>query len=168
MKLRSLAAGLLLLVAGAACSNDTEPGQATSTGQLLASVASKAIDDSGFAIPAAIYVREALYEDEMAIQFEGDPQFLSEQDKNSIRSSIGDLAAVTFFTDPSLVVDDDWNLLPDRLILLIGPIENEDTRQVVRVGVIAGSNLDDTYVGWYPVNPGTGEVGDSPRITMVP
>ena len=109
MKLRSLAAGLLLLVAGAACSNDTEPGQATSTGQLLASVASKAIDDSGFAIPAAIYVREALYEDEMAIQFEGDPQFLSEQNKKSIRSSIGDLAAVTFFTDPSVVVDDDWN-----------------------------------------------------------
>ena len=89
MKLRSLAAGLLLLVAGAACSNDTEPGQANSREPLFAAVASKAIDDSGFAIPAAIYIREALYEDELAIQFEGDPQFLSEQDKNSIRSSLG-------------------------------------------------------------------------------
>jgi hypothetical protein len=168
MKSRSLAAGLLLLVAGAACSNGAELDQANTRDGLLASVASKAINDSGFAIPAAIYVREALYEDEMAIQFEGDPEFLSEQDKDSIRASLGDLAAVRFFTDPSVVVDDDWNLLPDRLILLIGPIETEGTGQVVRVGVIAGSDLDDTYVGWYPVNPGTGEVGDSPRITMAP
>lgn len=73
-----------------------------------------------------------------------------------------------FFTDPSVVVDEDGDLLPDRLVVLIGPVENVEGGQVVAVGVLAGSGLDQACVGRYPVNPDTGEVSDSPRITMVP
>jgi len=73
-----------------------------------------------------------------------------------------------FFTDPPAVVDADGNLLPDLLIVLIGPIENETSGQVARVGLLAGSGLEDTYIGRYPVDPDTGQVGESPPITMVP
>jgi hypothetical protein len=65
-------------------------------------------------------------------------------------------------------VDADGNLLPDRLVVLIGPLETVEDGQVMAVGVLAGSGLDNAYIGRYPVNLDTGEIGDSPRITMVP
>ena len=128
----------------------------------------KAIEDSGFDIPSEVYVREALYGDVPAIQFEGNPQFLTEDDKSAFRSGLGDEASIVFFTDPSAVVHADGNLLSDRLVVLIGPIENEESGQVVRVGVLEGSGLENTYIGWYPVDPEAGQVGESPRIIMAP
>ncbi len=165
-----LVAPCLVLVA---CGNGTQTGQPVAEVTvvevtLLASVTSKAIEDSGFAIPADIYIREALYRDVMAIQYEGDPEFLSEQDRSALRSSLSGLTSITFFSAPSAVVDADWRLLPDRLVVLIGPIETEEEGPMVQVGILAGSDLDDIYLGWYPVNPDTGEVGESPPMTMVP
>ena len=113
----------------------------------------KAIEDSGFDIPSEVYVREALYGDVPAIQFEGNPQFLTEDAKSAIRSELGDEACIVFFTDPSAVVDNDGNLLSDRLIVLIGPIENEESGQVVRVGVLEGSGLENTTSAGTPWTP---------------
>ncbi|MBT8212871.1 MAG: hypothetical protein KJN71_06970, partial [Acidimicrobiia bacterium] len=167
MMYRSLGACLGVLIVMAGCGNEPASSAVDPTDSLVASLAEKAVVDSGFNIPAEIFVREALYEDVMAVQYEGVPEFLVEGDKSALLSKFSDQAPVVFFTDPSAVVDGDWNLLPNRLVVLIGPIENVEGGQVVAVGVLAGSGLDNAYVGRYPVNPDTGEVSDSPRITMV-
>ena len=131
-------------------------------------MARKAVEDAGFAIPTEIYIREALYGDVMALQFEGDPQMLSEQDKEGIRSTFDGMANVEFFSDPSVIVGEAGNMLPDRLAVLIGPIENQSGDPLISVGVIAGSELSQTYIGRYPVDLDTGDVGESPPITIVP
>ena len=169
MVLRPFAVCVAFLMLTTGCGDGTKAVGTDPTSLLLASAAEKAVGDSGFNIPADIFVREALYEDVMAVQYEGDPQFLSEADKNALRSKFGDKAGLAFFSDPSVVVDSDGYLLPDRLVVLIGPLfETVEDGQVMAVGVLAGSGLDNAYIGRYPVNLDTGEIGDSPRITMVP
>lgn len=74
--------GILMVVAG--CGNGPATDSVDPVDSLLASVAQKAVADSGFNMPAEIFVREALYEDVMAVQYEGDPRFLSEGDKSAL------------------------------------------------------------------------------------
>ena len=154
---------IALLGTISACAGSGDAGNAPSEDSLYAAVATKALRDCGFEVLNTIYVREALYDDVLAVDYEGDPEFLSEEDKTSIRTALGSFAPVVFYADPSVVVDADWNLLPDRLVLLVGPLQEVHGNWGIDAGVRAGA---DFYVGWYPVNPDTGEVGDSPPITF--
>jgi len=63
MKACLLAAFLVFLTVVAGCGVATESDRSGSADSLPAAVARKAIEDSGFDIPAEIYVREALYDD---------------------------------------------------------------------------------------------------------
>ena len=94
---------MALLAAVSACTSSGNAGNAPSEDSLYAAAAAKALTDCGYELPGAIYVREALFDDVLAVNYEGDPEFLSEEDKTAIQTALGSSATVVFYTLAGIV-----------------------------------------------------------------
>lgn len=142
-----------LLSAVGACQQDASDDRST-----VAEAVARAIEDSGLGPAEGIYIREAVYEDVLALQEESPSPTLSSADRQELTSAFRE-SNVIFFSDHMSVMDANGKIDIRGIVVMIGPIRTLSSGQsIIQIGLVTGDGADPPVVLAYQVDADDGRI----------